>query len=115
MASFLSQLRARLFSRSAAQTDARQKITIHLIIRGRIGDDWFDIDEQLELPKGTTITELVSICEQRRIPLLQALDQSPHLLHTLMHNGTRCPQSEHMTRQLQDGDQLYLLAPIAGG
>jgi sulfur carrier protein ThiS len=32
-----------------------------------------------------------------------------------MWNGDRCPVDEHAARPLQDGDSLYLLAPIAGG
>jgi molybdopterin converting factor small subunit len=32
-----------------------------------------------------------------------------------MLNGERCPLDEGLERPLADGDQLYLLAPIAGG
>jgi molybdopterin converting factor small subunit len=33
----------------------------------------------------------------------------------MMLNGERCPLSDNRDRTLSDGDELYLLAPIAGG
>jgi molybdopterin converting factor small subunit len=32
-----------------------------------------------------------------------------------MWNGERCPVDEHITRPMKDGDEVYLLAPLAGG
>jgi molybdopterin converting factor small subunit len=90
-------------------------VRIHLLIRGRIGDGWVDIDEHLKLPDGTTLGDLVAITDARRIPLRDALDHSPHLAQTLMLNGERTPIDDHGDRILADGDQIYLLAPLAGG
>ena len=39
----------------------------------------------------------------------------PRMTNTLMLNGERCPVDENLTRALADGDQVYLLAPLAGG
>jgi molybdopterin converting factor small subunit len=47
--------------------------------------------------------------------LSQAIDASPHLRHTLMWNGERTPVDENLGRELRDGDELYLLGPVAGG
>ena len=44
-----------------------------------------------------------------------AIEASPHLRHTLMWNGERTPVAEHLARELRDGDELYLLGPVAGG
>jgi molybdopterin converting factor small subunit len=33
----------------------------------------------------------------------------------MMLNGERCPLAEHKDRVLADGDEIYLLAPLAGG
>ena len=44
-----------------------------------------------------------------------ALDNSPHLTETLMLNGERTPFAENAERVLADGDEIYLLAPLAGG
>jgi molybdopterin converting factor small subunit len=33
----------------------------------------------------------------------------------MMLNGERCPLAENLERVLQDGDEIYLLAPLAGG
>ena len=44
-----------------------------------------------------------------------ALRDSPHLRDTLMLNGERCPLAEQGDRILAEGDQLYLLSPLAGG
>jgi molybdopterin converting factor small subunit len=92
-----------------------EQIRVHLIIRGRIGDTWRDIDEHLRLPPGTTLGRLVEITDKAGIPLRDALDHSPHLVETLMLNGERCPLVENAERLLSDGDEIYLLAPITGG
>lgn len=90
-------------------------IRIHILIRGRIGDDWKDVDEHLRIPKGTTLGRLVEATDAAGIPLREALDHSPHLVDTIMLNGERCPFVENAERVLDDGDELYLLAPLAGG
>jgi molybdopterin converting factor small subunit len=90
-------------------------IKVHLLIRGRIGEGWLDFDEDLKVPRGTTLRGLVAIADAKHIPLSEALAQSPHLAETLMWNGERTPIAEHGDRELADGDQIYLLAPLAGG
>jgi len=92
-----------------------ETIRIHILIRGRIGDDWKDVDEHLRLPVGTTLGRLVEATDKAGIPLRDALDHSPHLVDTMMLNGERCPFVENAERVLADGDQIYLLAPLAGG
>jgi molybdopterin converting factor small subunit len=90
-------------------------IRIHVLIRGRIGDTWQEIDEHLRIPTGTTLAKLVEVAGAAGVPLREALETSPHLAHTIMLNGERCPIDEHGDRALADGDELYLLAPLAGG
>jgi len=90
-------------------------IRIHILIRGRIGDAWRDVDEHLRLPAGTTLGKLVEVTDAAGVPLREALDSSPHLVDTLMLNGERCPFVENADRVLADGDEIYLLAPLAGG
>lgn len=91
------------------------QIRVHILIRGRIGDDWKDIDEYLRVPVGITLGRLVEVAENAGVPLREALDKSPHLVDTLMLNGERCPFTENAERVLADGDEIYLLAPLAGG
>lgn len=90
-------------------------VRVHVLIRGRIGPGWYDVDRELDLPAGTTLGELIDGGVARGLPLAEAIEHSPHLAHTLMLNGERCPVAESRDRRLADGDQLYLLAPIAGG
>ncbi len=92
-----------------------ETIRVHILIRGRIGDDWKDVDEHLRLPVGTTLGRLVEATDAANIPLRDALDHSPHLVDTMMLNGERCPFVENAERVLEDGDEIYLLAPLAGG
>ena len=88
---------------------------IHIVIRGRIGDDWKDIDTYLRVPAGTTLAKLVDTASAAGVPLREALAASPHLTDTMMLNGERCPVAENAERVLADGDEIYLLAPLAGG
>jgi molybdopterin converting factor small subunit len=90
-------------------------IKVHVLIRGRIGEAWYDIDRAVKVPEGTTLSGFVELGASRGLPLREALEHSPHLAHTLMWNGERCPIAEHGDRPLADGDELFLLAPIAGG
>ncbi len=101
-----------LFGKRGPRAD---RVRVHVLIRGRIGDGWYDVDRTVELPVGTTLTQLVADGDRHRLPLAAALRDSPHLTETLMWNGERCPVAEHGDRALADGDQLYLLAPLAGG
>jgi len=91
------------------------QLKIHVVIRGRIGDDWKDIDTYLRVPAGTTLGRLVEVADAGGIPLRDALENSPHLTDTMMLNGERCPFVENAERAMQDGDEIYLLAPLAGG
>ena len=90
-------------------------LKIHILIKGRIGDAWKDVDEYVRVPAGTTLEKLVEVAEHGGIPLQDALANSPHLVDTMMLNGERCPLRENKDRVLADGDEIYLLAPIAGG
>ena len=92
-------------------------IKVHLLLKGRIGEGWYDVDRQLRLPEGCTLGGLIEQAEKDGLGVRRAIDQSPHLRHTLMLNGERCPVdvAENLARPLRDGDQVYLLAPLAGG
>ena len=92
-----------------------ESVRIHIVIRGRIGDSWKDVDEHLRLPAGTTLGRLAELADAQGIPLREALEHSPHLVDTLMLNGERCPFHANADRVLAEGDEIYLLAPLAGG
>lgn len=93
----------------------REGLRVHLIIKGRIGEGWFDVDEQLYVPEGTTLAGLIEHAGRAGLDMAAAIADSPHLAHTLMWNGERCPVDEHADRAVADGDTVYLLAPLAGG
>jgi len=90
-------------------------LRVHIVIRGRIGDAWRDVDTYLRVPPGTTLAQLVDAAEGAAIPLRESLASSPHLTDTMMLNGERCPLHANQDRVLADGDEIYLLAPLAGG
>lgn len=91
------------------------KLRVHLLIRGRIGDDWYEVDRKLKVPQGISLAEFIRYCDGKGIPLSKVLADSPHLAHTLMINGERTPVDEHQDRKMVDGDEIFLLSPIAGG
>lgn len=98
-----------LFSRS------KGKPRIKVLIRGRIGQGWYDLDETVAIEPGMTLGQLLARKDTLGAALRDAVEHSPHLAHTLMLNGDRCPVDENADRILADGDELYLLAPLAGG
>lgn len=91
------------------------KIAVHVLVKGRVGEGWVDVDRTLKLPEGATLGDLIASASARGIPLEQAIASSPHLADTLMLNGQRCPVAENRDRVLEDGDRVYLLSPLAGG
>ncbi len=97
-----------LFSRT-------KKIKVSVVVKGRIGPGWYDIDETVKAPEGITLSQFIQLAEKRGIPFQEALENSPHLKDTLMLNGDRCPVADNADRVMQDGDEMYLLAPLAGG
>jgi molybdopterin converting factor small subunit len=90
-------------------------LRVHIIIKGRIGEGWQDVDAHVRVPHGCTLAKLVDVAGAAGVPLREALDGSPHLAETLMLNGERSPLADHGELLLSDGDEVYLLAPIAGG
>ena len=104
---------------SGAAAGGEGEIRVHLLLKGRIGEGWYDVDETLSLPEGATLGDLIEQAERDGLRLKRAIESSPHLRHTLMLNGERCPlddqEGENLARVLKDGDQVYLLAPLAGG
>lgn len=99
-----------LFSR-----DRMPKIRVHVLVKGRIGDGWQDVDRTFALAPGSTLETLLDVAEREGVGLRATIARSPHLAHTLMLNGDRTPVQENLGRVLADGDQVYLLAPLAGG
>lgn len=90
-------------------------IRVHLLIKGRIGGGWYDVDRDVRLAEGATLADFLDEVERQGITIRAAIEQSPHLRHTLMWNGDRSPVDESLSRPMADGDEIYLLAPIAGG
>jgi len=105
----------RLLGRGAADDAREGSIRVRVLLKGRTGSGWYDCDEQVKLPAGATLATLIEVAEKRGIKLREALETSPHLRHTLMLNGERCPVDANGDRPMADGDEVYLLAPLAGG
>lgn len=91
------------------------RIKVRVFVHGRIGEGWRKVDRTLSLPEGATLGQLVERADHLGLDLSGAIEQSPHLRHTLMLNGERCPLQENLQREMRDGDEVFLLAPIAGG
>jgi hypothetical protein len=90
-------------------------IRVRVVLKGRMGQSWFDVDQRVPLPAGATLATLIEQADARGLRFSEAIEHSPHLRHTLMWNGQRAPVEENLSRALADGDQVYLLGPLAGG
>ena len=100
---------------AALSGDPSSRVKVHVLVKGRIGETWMDVDRTFSLPAGATLGGLLDTAGAQGIELREAVAKSPHLAHTLMVNGERCPLADNERRVLADGDQVYLLAPLAGG
>ncbi len=90
-------------------------LRVHVMLKGRMGDGWYDVDQWLPLPASATLATLIEEADRRGLRLSQAIEHSPHLRHTLIWNGQRAPVEENLARSVKDGDEVYLLGPLAGG
>lgn len=104
-----------LFEKARNILGGGPRIHVRVIVQGRIGAGWRNIDEKFALPVDATLGDLIERADHLGFDLSGAIESSPHLKHTLMLNGERCAIDENRDRTLNDGDQVYLLAPIAGG
>ncbi len=101
--------------RSLVRPRSGTKIRVRVLIKGRIGAGWHDVDRTFRLAPGATLAELLPAADRAGVPLSEAISHSPHLRDTLMINGERCPLEDNRDRELHEGDEIYLLAPVAGG
>jgi hypothetical protein len=88
---------------------------VRIVLRGRIGSGWHDVDRRVSVSPGATLGDLLEAAEREGIPLRAAIAESPHLAHTLMWNSERCALEANLERLVEDGDEIYLLGPLAGG
>ena len=102
----------RLLGRAGDGGDA---IRVRAHLKSRACGRWHDFGELGILQSGATLATLIDVADRRGIRLREALETSPHLRHTLMLNGERCPVDDNADRPMADGDEVYLLAPFAGG
>ncbi|MEQ9501182.1 MAG: MoaD/ThiS family protein [Deltaproteobacteria bacterium] len=103
------------FDKARALLGGGPRIRVHVVVQGRIGAGWQNIDEHFALPEGATLGDLIDTADRGGFDLSGSIAKSPHLAHTLMLNGERCAVEKNRDRVLADGDQVFLLAPIAGG
>jgi len=48
-------------------------IRVRVLLKGRTGTGWYDVDEQVPLPAGATLATLLEVAERRGIKLEEAL------------------------------------------
>lgn len=90
-------------------------MTVRVLLKGRFGPRWLDVDQTVTLPAGATLHDAVNALQRRGIDVEGALRDSPHLRHSMMWNGERAPLSERGDEVMADGDVLSLLGPLGGG
>ena len=84
---------------------------IRIVFTGRGYDAGAELPPQLELPAGaTTVAALQEI--RRRLPADRDLPPSCLVAVQGRHLGT---VGGHAPRELRDGEELVLIAPVAGG
>lgn len=104
-----------LTGRSARSGRSAGRVRARIVVKGRMGEGWYDVDRRLALPAGATLAVLIEEADRRGLRLSEAIAASPHLRDTLMWNGQRTPVEDNLGRAVEDGDEIYLLGPLAGG
>ncbi len=84
---------------------------IKLIITGRAYDAAVDVPGELTLPDGATLDDALQALAED-LPPQRPLPPTCLVAVSGSHVGTL---GSHAARELQDGDELVLIAPVAGG
>lgn len=83
---------------------------IRVMITGRSYDAAADFPEGMELPTDASVDDALQLLQQRLAD--RPLPPSCLVVHCGRHLGTA---ARHDTATLRDGDELMLIAPVAGG
>jgi len=84
---------------------------INLVISGRSYRTSGDLPTHLELPDGATLADALTALSEK-LPADAALPDSCLVAVSGSHVGTL---GSHRARELREGDELVLIAPVAGG
>ena len=84
---------------------------VKLVITGRSYDAAAGIPEALELPEGATLDDALQAVAAE-LPEDRPLSGSCLVAVSGTHLGTL---ASHSQRELKEGDELVLIAPVAGG
>ncbi len=96
--------------------DGGDTIRVHVLLKGRTGTGWYDVDEQVPLPAGATLGTLLATAGAPRHQAARgARDQPAPRPHADAQRRALPGGREPATRPMADGDEVYLLAPLAGG
>lgn len=87
---------------------------VRLSVRGFFGQRFLERELSLELKTGASLADLLAEAARRtrdrvfsELPLLSG--------PSLLRNGERVPLPEGLESLLDDGDEVAILAPLAGG
>jgi len=84
---------------------------VHVVISGRNYDAAQSLPRELDLPEGCSLDEALSTLAAL-FPSGQRLPDSCLVAVSGVHLGT---VRRHRPQQLKEGDELVLIAPVAGG
>jgi molybdopterin converting factor small subunit len=86
-------------------------VHVQVVISGRNYDAAQSVPRRLELPEGCSLDEALGVVAGL-FPPGERLPESCLVAVSGTHLGTL---RKHRSRQLKDGDELVLIAPVAGG
>ncbi len=84
---------------------------IHIVLTGRGQTRGGQLPAQLELPENSSVSEALTVL-RASLPEGESLPESCLLTVAGTHLGTL---GQHQDQQLVDGQELLLIAPMAGG
>ncbi len=89
---------------------------VHFLLKGTMLGTFLDHEFDLDLPEGSTLRdELKRAGRARQVDFDRVMREHEVIRESILVSGDRlvCPQG--LDRVLQEGDQVYMLSPLAGG
>lgn len=89
---------------------------IHFLLKGYMLGTFLDHDFDLNLPEGTTLKQALRRAgRERRVDFDRVLAEHEVIRESILVSGRRLDWPGCLDHVLQDGDDVYMLSPLAGG
>ena len=89
---------------------------VHFLLKGYMLGTFLDHEFDLDLPEGTTLKDALHRAGRaRRVDFDRVLEEHEVIRESILVSGRRLDWPACLDHELREGDDVYMLSPLAGG